>query len=261
MGLAYTVDSPIKVAKYGISSVISIVDDFLIEKMNEYYSNKFKIPYQEISTKVEDYRAKRITAYLNTVDTIAKQTFSNLKKSFEEKISDAIERATISDIVSKYKDNVLGENAEFNNEGDTTFLSGDYQIDILIARLYDRLNIYNIVDTVYQKNFSTNTQNNLFVIYNTKEKYLIDLNIKTHQLILKFLQIDSKINLSSNYNSQTELEDFRDNKFKSTKNSVYDQVFSIKKGFKPNLSIIDLVFNLGPESNNYLEKIELSKIF
>ena len=85
MGLAYTVDSPIKVAKYGISSVISIVDDFLIEKMNEYYSNKFKIPYQEISTKVEDYRAKRITAYLNTVDTIAKQTFSNLKKSFEEK--------------------------------------------------------------------------------------------------------------------------------------------------------------------------------
>ena len=85
MGLAYTVDSPIKVAKYGISSVISIVDDFLIEKMNEYYSTKFKIPYQEISTKVEDYRAKRITAYLNTVDTIAKETFNNLKKSFEEK--------------------------------------------------------------------------------------------------------------------------------------------------------------------------------
>jgi len=55
------------------------------------------------------------------------------KKSFEEKISDAIERATISDIVSKYKDTVLGENAEFSNEGDTTFLSGDYQIDILSA--------------------------------------------------------------------------------------------------------------------------------
>ena len=101
----------------------------------------------------------------------------------------------------------------------------------------------------------------IFVIYNTKEKYLIDLNIKTHQLILKFLQIDSKINLSNNYNSQTELEDFRDKKFQSINNPVYDQVFSIKKGFTPNLSIIDLVFNLGPESNNYLEKIELSKIF
>ena len=101
----------------------------------------------------------------------------------------------------------------------------------------------------------------IFVIYNTKEKYLIDLNIKTHQLILKFLQIDSKINLSNNYNSQTELEDFRDKKLQSINNPVYDQVFSIKKGFTPNLSIIDLVFNLGPESNNYLEKIELSKIF
>lgn len=85
MGLAYTVDSPIKVAQYGISSVISIVDDFLIEKMNEHYSNKFKLPYNEISTKVEDYRAKRITSYLNTVDTIVKQKFENLKKSYENK--------------------------------------------------------------------------------------------------------------------------------------------------------------------------------
>ena len=41
------------------------------------------------------------------------------------------------------------------------------QIDILIANLYKRLNIYNIVETVYQKNFSTNTQNNLYVIFNS----------------------------------------------------------------------------------------------
>ncbi|GGK46789.1 MULTISPECIES: hypothetical protein [Flavobacteriaceae] len=85
MGLAFTLDSPIKVAKYGISSVISIVDDVIIEKMNEYYSNKFKIPYSTISTKVEDYRAKRITSYLNTVDTIVKHKFENLKKSYETK--------------------------------------------------------------------------------------------------------------------------------------------------------------------------------
>ena len=88
MGLAYTVDSPIKVAKFGISSVISIVDDVLIEKMNEYYSKKFELPFKAISTKVEDYRAKRITSYLNTVDTIVKTTFENLKKNFEEKSSE-----------------------------------------------------------------------------------------------------------------------------------------------------------------------------
>ncbi|MDO9036843.1 MAG: hypothetical protein Q7U59_00670 [Lutibacter sp.] len=88
MGIAFTIDTPIKIAKYGISSVISVVDDIIIEKMNEYYSGKFKIPYQEISTKVEDYRAKRITSYLNTVDIIVKQKFENLKKSFEQKNSE-----------------------------------------------------------------------------------------------------------------------------------------------------------------------------
>ena len=88
MGLAFTIDTPIKIAKYGISSVISIVDDIIIEKMDEYYSKKFKIPYQSISTKVEDYRAKRITSYLNTVDIIVKQKFENLKKSFEQKNSE-----------------------------------------------------------------------------------------------------------------------------------------------------------------------------
>jgi hypothetical protein len=88
MGLAFTIDSPIKIAKYGISSVISIVDDILIEKMNEYYSKKFELPFQAISSKVEDYRAKRITSYLNTVDTIVKQKFETLKNTFEEKASE-----------------------------------------------------------------------------------------------------------------------------------------------------------------------------
>ena len=41
------------------------------------------------------------------------------------------------------------------------------QIDVLIAKLYNKLNIYNITDTVYQKNFSTNTQNNLNAILNS----------------------------------------------------------------------------------------------
>lgn len=35
----------------------------------------------------------------------------------------------------------------------------------------------------------------------------------------------------------------------------YPQVFSDKSGFIPNLSILDLLFNLGPESADYLKKI------
>lgn len=62
MGLAYTIDSPIRVAHLGISSVISIMDDELIEKMNAFYSRKFNWPYQEINSKTHDGRALRITS-------------------------------------------------------------------------------------------------------------------------------------------------------------------------------------------------------
>ena len=84
MGLAYTIDSPIRVAKYGISSVISIMDDELIEKMNAFYSKKFDLPYQEITKKIHDYRAERITSYLNLVDKIVKEKFENFKTELSE---------------------------------------------------------------------------------------------------------------------------------------------------------------------------------
>nr|WP_315162383.1 hypothetical protein [uncultured Flavobacterium sp.] len=84
MGLAYTIDSPIRVAKYGISSVISIADDELIEKMNTFYHQKFDIPYQEITQKMHDYRAERITSYLNLVDKIVKEKFESFKTELTE---------------------------------------------------------------------------------------------------------------------------------------------------------------------------------
>ncbi|OAZ05280.1 hypothetical protein [Flavobacterium succinicans] len=84
MGLAYTIDSPIRVAQYGISSVISIADDELIEKMNAFYSEKFEIPYQEITQKIHDYRAERITSYLNLVDRIVKKKFEDFKSELVE---------------------------------------------------------------------------------------------------------------------------------------------------------------------------------
>jgi hypothetical protein len=60
MGLAYTIDSPIRVAQYGISSVISIADDDLIENMRNFYSTKFNLPYEGITQKFHDYRAERL---------------------------------------------------------------------------------------------------------------------------------------------------------------------------------------------------------
>jgi len=88
MGLGYTIDTPIRVAHLGISSVISLADDILIEKMREFYSEKFDIPYQKISSKVDDFRAKRITAYLNLVDELVNKKFNQLLDSFQKKESE-----------------------------------------------------------------------------------------------------------------------------------------------------------------------------
>src|SRR5690606_25896520 len=79
MCLAYTIDSPIRVAHLGISSVISIMDDELIERVNAYYSEQFALPYTSTTTKHQDYRAHRITNYLNTVNRIVKEKLNAFK--------------------------------------------------------------------------------------------------------------------------------------------------------------------------------------
>ena len=81
MGLAYTIDSPIKVARFGISSVISIVEDNLIEMMRRHYYPTIDQTYFPIDTNEEDYRAKRITDYLNLVNTIVQNQVEKLKQS------------------------------------------------------------------------------------------------------------------------------------------------------------------------------------
>ncbi len=80
LGLGLTQSTPpIKVARYGISSVISIVDDELIERMREYYSQKKQIDFEPITKSVDDFRAKRITAYLNLVEEMVYDQFAKLK--------------------------------------------------------------------------------------------------------------------------------------------------------------------------------------
>ena len=81
MGLAYTIDSPVKVAKYGIASVISIVEDNLIEMMRKHYCTVTNTEYIAITTKEPDYRALRITAYLNLVNEMVNNQIQQLKTS------------------------------------------------------------------------------------------------------------------------------------------------------------------------------------
>lgn len=79
MGTGHSADTPIRVAHLGISSVISLVDDILLEKIREHYSKKYNLPYERIAKSEDDGRARRITAYLDTVQEIVRIKFEEIR--------------------------------------------------------------------------------------------------------------------------------------------------------------------------------------
>ena len=93
MGTAFTADTPLKVAQYGINSVVSIVDDVLLERLRKVYCEKNGFSYTEITKKNKDHRANRITSYLNLIHeltnkkvqeftTLTKEKFEDIKKYY-----------------------------------------------------------------------------------------------------------------------------------------------------------------------------------
>lgn len=103
MGLGFTIDTPIKVAKYGISSVVSIMEDHLIEDMRKAISLKYNKTFTQIPLTEEDYRAKRVTAYLDLLDEIVNIQIEKIKNE------DLVENSEIE----KYF-NLLSYNHPFN---------------------------------------------------------------------------------------------------------------------------------------------------
>ena len=81
MGIGFTIDTPLKVSQYGIDSVISLVDDILLEKLRKMHCAKFEMPYKEITDKIDDFRAKRITSYLNLMKQLSEKKFEDLKNT------------------------------------------------------------------------------------------------------------------------------------------------------------------------------------
>ena len=79
MGTSFTIDTPLLIAKHGISSVISLVDDVLIEQVRKYWSTQYNEPFEPITNAVPDHRAKRITAYLNLLNKLVNDQITKLK--------------------------------------------------------------------------------------------------------------------------------------------------------------------------------------
>lgn len=81
LGLCYTIDTPLMVAKYGISSVLSIVEDELIEDIRAYHALRNGIAFTPVTKKEPDHRARRITAYLNLLQDLIDKQINELKTS------------------------------------------------------------------------------------------------------------------------------------------------------------------------------------
>jgi len=81
MGTGHSVDTPIRVAPLGIDSVISIVDDLLVERIRKHYSKEYGLPFTQIARNAFDGRARRITAYLDTVQEIVQGRFEEIQNS------------------------------------------------------------------------------------------------------------------------------------------------------------------------------------
>jgi hypothetical protein len=103
----------------------------------------------------------------------------------------------------------------------------------------------------------------LIPYYQKEFRFLIDYNTSLMNVFLRHLEIKQGFSFTKSFIKQypSKLLDFREKihpkkSFRDPffKNLEYTQVFSPKHGFIPNLSILDLLFNLGPESAEFLGK-------
>lgn len=98
------------------------------------------------------------------------------------------------------------------------------------------------------------------LISNTKSN-LFDLNKKILNFILNQLSIHNNIKYTKEYNKITDdnyidLRNFNTNNFSRLN---YTQTFCNKKQINNNISILDLLFNLGNDSKNFISKLNFEK--
>ncbi|HJX70302.1 MAG TPA: WbqC family protein [Bacteroidales bacterium] len=97
----------------------------------------------------------------------------------------------------------------------------------------------------------------------SKDEFLVDFNLKLLNQIFSLLNMDKSYSLSKDYFNHAEYHDYRQsiNPKKRLQKSDrffqpvrYQQVFVERCGFIPNLSVVDLIFNVGPDSRRVLEE-------
>jgi hypothetical protein len=98
--------------------------------------------------------------------------------------------------------------------------------------------------------------------FQKKHEFLFDFNLKITEKLLEILEIKNQIKLTAefekipetciNFRETISPKTHRIEEDNSYKAQPYTQVFSVKFGFVPNLSILDLLFNEGPSAHTLL---------
>ncbi|GAA4310981.1 WbqC family protein [Mucilaginibacter gynuensis] len=93
--------------------------------------------------------------------------------------------------------------------------------------------------------------------YEKKIDFLFDYNQQLFELLLKLLKIKTELNFTPTYEAGYEgvidlRSAFNAKKSYTEGHKPYFQVFDERSGFIPNLSIVDLLFNQGPQALSYI---------
>ncbi|RKW63017.1 MAG: hypothetical protein D8B49_03275 [Riemerella sp.] len=114
------------------------------------------------------------------------------------------------------------------------------------------------IKTAYQSSpYFEFYEDQLSKVYENQPKFLIDFNLKSLEIIQKLLKTDQSFSLTEEYIKTPSAKDFRESfsaKIEPAfQQEEYYQTFSDKLGFIKDLSVVDLLCNLGPEAGSYLK--------
>jgi len=90
--------------------------------------------------------------------------------------------------------------------------------------------------------------------YQRKWEFLVDYNRELQEMVCKLIGLPDSLYLQNSEQKDKEAEIVSTEKQGGCELTPYYQLFSERHGFKANLSIVDLLFNMGPESILYLQK-------
>ncbi len=132
------------------------------------------------------------------------------------------------------------------------------EVKISYSLPWNKLHLKAIASAYNKSPFFMYYQPELEMFFKKEYIWLLDFNCEILQKCLKLLRCSPKIVLTEKYiHEYGQEDDFRESISPKIQSGIqfpaYTQVFDYKFGFIPNLSIIDLLFNRGPEALSYLK--------